>query len=49
MQREQREELGALLRKYGDAWEPWKSELAKFDGQGRDLMEGKATEPSDPQ
>ncbi|KAL5524464.1 hypothetical protein ACEPAF_9604 [Sanghuangporus sanghuang] len=37
--REQRKELIALLRKYGDAWEPWKKELAKFKGTGRELLE----------
>ncbi|EJC97927.1 branched-chain alpha-keto acid dehydrogenase E1-alpha subunit [Fomitiporia mediterranea MF3/22] len=36
--REQREELTALLRKYGEVWEPWKKELAKFKGSGQDLL-----------
>ncbi|KAF5340773.1 hypothetical protein D9611_007507 [Ephemerocybe angulata] len=37
---EQREELGRLLRKYGKAWGPWKNELGKFRGEGRDVMGG---------
>ncbi|KAF5369359.1 hypothetical protein D9758_002597 [Tetrapyrgos nigripes] len=36
--KEQREELSALLRKYGNSWEPWKKELAKFTNQGKELM-----------
>jgi len=39
---EQREELAALLKKYGQAWEPWKKELEKFNGKGQELL--KATE-----
>ena len=37
-QKEQRKELGALLSKYGNAWEPWRNELAKFKGSGRELV-----------
>ncbi|KAH9851632.1 branched-chain alpha-keto acid dehydrogenase E1-alpha subunit [Lenzites betulinus] len=37
--REQREELARLVKKYGDAWEPWKSELKKHKGGGKDLLE----------
>lgn len=36
--KEQREELAALLRKYGEAWEPWKKEMAKFKDSGKMLM-----------
>ncbi|KAJ7069567.1 branched-chain alpha-keto acid dehydrogenase E1-alpha subunit, partial [Mycena amicta] len=35
---EQREELKALLRKYGATWEPWKTELGKFKNKGADLL-----------
>ncbi|KAJ2922242.1 hypothetical protein H1R20_g14854, partial [Candolleomyces eurysporus] len=35
---EQKEELGRLLRKYGNAWEPWKKELSKFKNNGEDVM-----------
>ncbi|KAL0960980.1 hypothetical protein HGRIS_005977 [Hohenbuehelia grisea] len=35
----QREELKGLLRKYGDSWEPWQTELAKFKNKGRDLLD----------
>ena len=38
---EQRKELVTLLRKYGEAWEPWKKELEKFKGGGRELITGK--------
>lgn len=38
-QREQRKELGRLLRKYGDAWEPWREELKKFKDGGKSIME----------
>ncbi|KAF8798931.1 branched-chain alpha-keto acid dehydrogenase E1-alpha subunit [Phlegmacium glaucopus] len=34
---EQRDELTGLLRKYGDIWEPWRNELAKFKNKGQDL------------
>ena len=36
-QREQRKELASLIDKYGDSWEPWKNELAKFKNNGKDL------------
>ncbi|KAJ2916143.1 hypothetical protein MD484_g4274, partial [Candolleomyces efflorescens] len=36
--REQKEELGRLLSKYGNAWEPWKKELSKFKNNGEDVM-----------
>ena len=36
--KEQREELSRLLKKYGDSWEPWKKELGKFRGAGKELM-----------
>jgi len=36
--REQREELATLLKKYGNIWEPWKTELAKFKNAGEDLQ-----------
>ncbi|KAH7914284.1 thiamine diphosphate-binding protein [Hygrophoropsis aurantiaca] len=32
--REQREELAGLLKKYGQAWEPWRNELAAFKDRG---------------
>jgi len=35
--KEQRDELTGLLRKYGDIWEPWRTELAKFKNNGQDL------------
>ncbi|KZT53808.1 hypothetical protein CALCODRAFT_439597 [Calocera cornea HHB12733] len=38
MLREQREELRGLLGKYGAVWEPWRRELARFEGGGRDVM-----------
>ncbi|OJT12847.1 2-oxoisovalerate dehydrogenase subunit alpha, mitochondrial [Trametes pubescens] len=38
-QREQREELKRLVGKYGEAWEPWKSELKKHKGGGKDLLD----------
>ncbi|KAF9533097.1 branched-chain alpha-keto acid dehydrogenase E1-alpha subunit [Crepidotus variabilis] len=38
--REQREELSRLIEKYGDKWEPWKSELSKFKNGGKDLLKG---------
>ncbi|KAF8645190.1 hypothetical protein AX16_008017 [Volvariella volvacea WC 439] len=37
--REQREELARLVKKYGNSWEPWKNELAKFKNEGKDLLE----------
>jgi len=36
--KEQREELARLLKKYGDSWEPWRLELAKFKDKGQDLL-----------
>ena len=39
MQKEQRAELGRLLKKYGDVWEPWKAELKKHKGEGKELMD----------
>ncbi|KAG5352693.1 hypothetical protein C0989_000942 [Termitomyces sp. Mn162] len=36
--REQREELTGLLKKYGEVWEPWRTELAKFKNNGQDLL-----------
>ena len=38
-QREQRKELGRLLRMYGDAWEPWREELKKFKDGGKSIMD----------
>lgn len=38
LQREQREELAGLLKKYGDAWEPWRNELARFKYKGADVI-----------
>lgn len=35
---EQREELSRLLRKYGTDWKPWKQELDKFRGEGKELI-----------
>lgn len=40
LQNEQREELKALVKKYGGVWEPWKAELEKFKEGGKDLLEG---------
>ncbi|KAL4245556.1 Alpha-ketoacid dehydrogenase complex E1 component [Abortiporus biennis] len=37
--KEQREELKALLKKYGGDWEPWKKELKKFKGEGKEFIE----------
>jgi len=37
---EQREELKSLLKKYGNVWEPWKSELKKFKGEGKEFLDG---------
>jgi 2-oxoisovalerate dehydrogenase E1 component alpha subunit len=34
IQREQREELMALLKKYGQVWEPWQNELGTFKNGG---------------
>jgi 2-oxoisovalerate dehydrogenase E1 component alpha subunit len=38
-QSEQRAELGRLLKKYGEAWKPWKEGLKKFAEQGEDVMD----------
>ncbi|KAH6912674.1 branched-chain alpha-keto acid dehydrogenase E1-alpha subunit [Coprinopsis sp. MPI-PUGE-AT-0042] len=35
--KEQRQELARLVKKYGNAWEPWRKELSKFRGNGEDL------------
>ncbi|KAF8171944.1 branched-chain alpha-keto acid dehydrogenase E1-alpha subunit [Mycena galopus ATCC 62051] len=34
---QQRNELAGLLKKYGQAWEPWRTELGKFKNGGKDL------------
>ena len=39
-QKEQRAELSTLLKKYGNVWEPWKNELKKYKGEGKELMSG---------
>ena len=39
MQKEQKEELKRLLKKYGKDWEPWKNELAKFENNGKEFTE----------
>ncbi|KAG6813575.1 hypothetical protein H0H92_009619 [Tricholoma furcatifolium] len=36
--KEQREELTRLLKKYGQVWEPWRTELARFKNNGQDLL-----------
>ena len=38
-QMEQRAELGRLLKKYGDAWEPWRKERMRFVEHGEDVMD----------
>ncbi|KXN81781.1 2-oxoisovalerate dehydrogenase subunit alpha, mitochondrial [Leucoagaricus sp. SymC.cos] len=38
--KEQREELTQLLKKYGQVWEPWRTELSKFKNNGKDLLGG---------
>ncbi|KAJ7643953.1 branched-chain alpha-keto acid dehydrogenase E1-alpha subunit [Roridomyces roridus] len=35
--KEQRAELTGLLKKYGDSWEPWRTELGRFKNKGQDL------------
>ena len=30
-------DLANLLKKYGDSWGPWRTELAKFQGNGEDV------------
>ena len=37
LQKEQRQELAGLLKKYGQTWEPWRLELRKFKGNGEEL------------
>ncbi|KAI5830744.1 hypothetical protein K523DRAFT_271459 [Schizophyllum commune Tattone D] len=37
--KEQRSELSGLLKKYGQAWDPWKKELGKFKNGGQDLID----------
>ncbi|KAG9315736.1 thiamine diphosphate-binding protein [Chiua virens] len=37
--REQREELGRLLNKYGKVWEPWRKELERFKDKGKKLVD----------
>ncbi|KAI0769821.1 branched-chain alpha-keto acid dehydrogenase E1-alpha subunit [Fomes fomentarius] len=37
--KDQREELKGLLKKYGNSWEPWKEELKKFKGEGKDFTD----------
>lgn len=37
-QTEQREELKTLLKKYGNSWEPWKAELKKYKGEGKEFL-----------
>jgi len=39
LQREQREELAGLLKKYGQVWEPWRNELKNFKDEGKKLLE----------
>ncbi|KAK8849586.1 hypothetical protein IAR55_004921 [Kwoniella newhampshirensis] len=36
---EQRAELGRLLKKYGDVWEPWRRERKRFVEEGEDVMD----------
>lgn len=36
---EQKAELGRLLKKYGDVWEPWKRDRKKFVEEGEDVMD----------
>lgn len=42
--KENREELGRLVKKYGDAWEPWRTALKDFKGQGKTLLEDQRAE-----
>ena len=39
LQRSQREEMKRLVQKYGRSWEPWKAELKKFKGEGKEWMD----------
>ncbi|KAJ3867491.1 branched-chain alpha-keto acid dehydrogenase E1-alpha subunit [Lentinula novae-zelandiae] len=36
--KEQRKELGRLLKKYGEDWEPWRRELQRYKNEGKDLI-----------
>lgn len=38
-QREQREELAGLLKKYGQVWGPWRDELKNFKDGGEKLLD----------
>jgi 2-oxoisovalerate dehydrogenase E1 component alpha subunit len=38
-QREQREELAGLLKKYGQVWGPWRDELKNFKDGGNKLLD----------
>lgn len=38
-QMEQKAELGRLLKKYGDAWEPWRRDRKKYVEEGEDVMD----------
>ncbi len=38
VQKEQREELAHLLRKYGNTWKPWSTQLKKHKNKGEDLV-----------
>ncbi|TFK80461.1 branched-chain alpha-keto acid dehydrogenase E1-alpha subunit [Polyporus arcularius HHB13444] len=37
--RAQEAELRGLVRKYGRSWEPWKAELKKFKGEGKEWLD----------
>jgi 2-oxoisovalerate dehydrogenase E1 component alpha subunit len=39
LQKEQREELAGLLKKYGQVWEPWRDELKNFKDEGKKLLD----------
>lgn len=39
LQREQREELASLVKKYGEVWEPWRKELKRFRDEGKKLVD----------
>jgi 2-oxoisovalerate dehydrogenase E1 component alpha subunit len=39
LQREQREELASLVKKYGEVWEPWRNELKRFRDEGKKLVD----------
>ncbi|KAH9925383.1 branched-chain alpha-keto acid dehydrogenase E1-alpha subunit [Epithele typhae] len=38
--KEQREELQRLVHKYGRTWEPWRTQLKRHEGEGREWTEG---------